>query len=85
MIRLILFFLLALAVAILFVWVLDQNGSVTLDWSGYYIETDIGLATIAIGLFVIVIIGIFLVLLVLFNLPSLTYRFISQRRKKFGV
>ena len=84
MIRLILFFLLALAVAILFVWVLDQNGSVTLDWSGYYIETDIGLAAIAIGLFVIAIIGIFLVLLVLLNLPSLTYRFIFQRRKNLG-
>ena len=84
MIRLILFFLLALAVAILFVWILNQNGSVTLDWSGYYIETDIGLAVTVIGLFMIAIIGIFLVFLLLFNLPSLTYRYIFQRRKNLG-
>ena len=84
MFRLVLFFLLALIVAIVMVWVLNQTGTVTLDWSGYYIETDIGFALTVFGIAMVVVIGIFMVILFLFNLPSLTYQFIFQRRKNMG-
>ena len=84
MIRLVLFLLLALVVATVMILVINQTGTVTINWLDYYIETDIGFALIVIGLIVIAIIGILVVILLLFNLPSMIYRFIFKRRKHLG-
>ena len=81
MIRLVLFLLLALVVATVMILVINQTGTVTINWSDYYIETDIGFALTVIGLIVIAIIGILLLILLLFNLPSIIYRFIFQAAK----
>lgn len=84
MIRVFIFFALALAGALGAAWLADRPGSVTVDWQGYYAEIGVGPALIAIGVLVVLAMIAWTILRTILRTPDITSRFFQRRRKDKG-
>ena len=78
MIRLLLFFVSLAVLAYGGMWLVQHPGHVSLDWFGYQVETSAALLILAIA--VVAIIG-WVILRIVFGLPSFVSRAARQRRR----
>lgn len=85
MIRLLLFFALLAAMSFAASWLVDNEGSITIEWLGYQIET--GIAFTAFTLFSLLIIAVFVVesLLWLANMPRRIAKRHAEKKKEKGM
>ncbi|MEP3275481.1 MAG: heme biosynthesis HemY N-terminal domain-containing protein [Stappiaceae bacterium] len=84
MIRVFIFFALALAGALGAAWLADRPGSVTVDWQGYYAEIGVGPALIALGVLVVLAMIGWTIVRTIMRSPDITSRFFQRRRKDKG-
>jgi HemY protein len=79
-----LFILVLAALAYGLEWVIDQPGSVTVEWGGYHIDTSIPVAVGAILLTVAALVLIWAIISSVFNLPARMRDSSRSRRRERG-
>lgn len=84
MVRLVLFLLLIALAAVGAAWMADQTGDVTVTWSGYRIETTIGVFALALGVAIVVAMLVWSLLLALWRTPARIRRGRHERRHARG-
>ena len=84
MFRLFLFFLVVAALALMFSWVADRPGIVTLDWMGTSYEVSLMVALSALVALIAAILFVWGILRGLIRTPSLISRFFQTRRRDRG-
>ncbi len=84
MIRVFIFFALALAGALGAAWLADRPGTVAVNWQGYYAEIGVGPALIVIGVLVVLAMIAWTILRTILRTPDITSRFFQRRRKDKG-
>jgi HemY protein len=84
MVRMVLFLVLIALAAAGAAWMADQSGDVTVTWSGYRIETTIGVFALALGVAIVVAMLGWSLLLVLWRTPARIRRGRHERRHARG-
>jgi HemY protein len=84
MIRILLFTLAVIGVAIGLAWFADRPGTVTVQWLGYQIETTAFVGALAIVAVVVLLAAIFALLRYLLTRPAAMKAYMRERRKQQG-
>jgi HemY protein len=84
MIRILLFILAVIGVAIGLAWLADRPGTVTVQWLGYQIETTAFVGTLAVITVVVLLAVIVALLRYLFTRPAAVRAYMRERRKQQG-
>ena len=84
MVRIVLFLVLIALAAAGAAWMADQTGDVTVTWSGYRIETTLGVFVLALGVAIVVAVLGWSVLLALWRTPARIRRGRHERRHARG-
>jgi HemY protein len=84
MVRIVLFLVLIALAAAGAAWMADQTGDVTVTWSGYRIETTLGVFALALGLAIVVAMLGWSLLLALWRTPARIRRGRHERRHARG-
>ncbi len=84
MIRVLFFIICVAAAAAGIAWLADRPGTVTLQWLGYQVETTAFVATVAVGIVVVVLILLWTLLRYLFTRPAAIAAHVRERRRRNG-
>src|SRR6516165_425071 len=84
MVRIVLFLVLIALAAAGSAWMAEQTGDVTVTWSGYRIETTLGVFAIALGVAIVVTMLVWSSLLALWRTPARMRRGRHERRHARG-
>ena len=84
MVRIVLFLLLIALAAAGAAWMADQAGDVTVTWSGYRLETTLGVFALALGIVIVVAMLVWSLLLALWRTPTRIRKGRHERRHARG-
>ena len=84
MIRILLYLASVFALAAGASWIVDRPGTISFEWLGYYVETSITVALIALAVFVVAVIALWSLLLALVRSPHGVARYFGRRRRERG-
>ncbi|MBC8012930.1 MAG: heme biosynthesis protein HemY, partial [Methyloceanibacter sp.] len=84
MIRILLFILGVVAMAIGLAWLADRPGTVTVEWLGYQVETSALVGALAVVGVIVLLMLIWAVLRYLFTRPAAVAAYVRERRRQQG-
>jgi len=84
MIRLLVFLVALLALALGFAWLADNPGEVTFVWLGQRVETDTTTAFVALGALIVAVIAVLAIVRALLRMPGSIFGFFGRRRREKG-
>lgn len=84
MIRVLFFFAIVFALALGFAWIADLPGTVSVAWNGYVWEKTPVVATLVVGVLLILFLAAVWIVRVILKSPKIASRFFRQRRRDKG-